>query len=295
MTHHLANSLYLTECPRDAMQGLDHFVPTDIKIEYQRRLLMAGFPVLDFGSFVSPKAIPQMADTAEVLAAIAPEKGNTKLLAIVANLRGAQQAASADGVDIVGFPLSVSEEFQKRNTGKTIAEALTELEQIAATAHQAGQTVTAYLSMAFGNPYGEHVPDSILADHTRRLVEMGITRIALSDTVGKGDAAEIARVYQSMSTAFPDLEWICHLHARKGRAAELAEAATKAGCFAFDTALGGFGGCPLSGDALTGNLDTQELLDFAQAKGWETGIDAKALAFAHSFAHKVFYPEMKTA
>ena len=289
------NLVTLTECPRDAMQGLEHFVPTDIKIEYLRRLLMAGFPILDFGSFVSPKAIPQMVDTAEVLEAIAPQKGNTKLLAIIANQRGAEKAIAAGGVDILGFPLSISEEFQLRNTGKSISEALVELEEITQRANDAKINVTVYLSMAFGNPYNEIIPESVIHHHTRKLIDMGVTRIALSDTVGRGDAAEIARVYTQMVSGFPQIEWICHLHAKKGRAAELALAATQAGCRSFDSALGGFGGCPLSGDALIGNLDTNELIAFVESTGFTTGIDLKALAFAHSFADKVFYPDLNLA
>lgn len=286
----LIPTLSLTECPRDAMQGLGHFVPTEDKIAYHRLLLAAGFPVLDFGSFVSPKAIPQMADTAQVLAAIAPHKHNTKLLAIVANLRGAEQAAAADGLDIQGFPLSVSEQFQQRNTGKSIQEALSELAKIAQAAHRAGQSLTVYLSMAFGNPYGELVSAERLAELTRLLVDMGVTDIALSDTVGKGEPAEIATTFTQMQRAFPTLTWICHLHARKAQVQALAAAAIAAGCNHLDTALGGYGGCPLSGDALTGNLDTDAVLAFAAEAQLATGINIEALAEARALLPRVFHP-----
>ena len=283
-------SLSLTECPRDAMQGLDYFVPTEIKIEYHRRLLAVGFPVLDFGSFVSPKAIPQMADTAEVLAAIAPYKKDTRLLAIIANLRGAEQACAAGGVDVIGFPLSISEQFQQRNTGKSIHEALVELEKITRTATDSSIDTTVYLSMAFGNPYGEIVPPSVLEEHTRRLVAMGVTRIALSDTVGKGDAAEIAGLYTTMAAAFPEITLICHLHARRERVVALTRAAFEAGCRNFDTALGGYGGCPLSGDELTGNLDTDEVLRLAEQVGASPKLNFEALGEARAFAGRVFKP-----
>ncbi len=270
------------------MQGLAHIVKTDVKIAYLKSLLAVGFPVLDFGSFVSPKAIPQMADTGEVLASIAPFKQNTKLLAIVANLRGAQQAAAAEGLDVQGFPLSVSEQFQQRNTGKSIDEALLELAKIAEATHRVGQSLTVYLSMAFGNPYGEEVSADRLAQLTRRLVDMGVSDIALSDTVGKGTPGDIAHTFTQMQQAFPTLTWICHLHARKEQAQALAAAAVAAGCQHLDTALGGYGGCPLSGDALTGNLDTDAVLAFANQANLSTGINKEALAEARAFLPRVF-------
>jgi len=270
------------------MQGIQQWIPTDTKVEYLKSLLQVGFPVLDFGSFVNPKAIPQMADTAQVLKEILPHKGTTKLLAIVANKRGATNALYAGGVDILGFPLSVSEQFQQLNTGKSISEALDELEAITTLARAEGVAVTAYLSMAFGNPYNENINPLRLQEHTERLRSMGIGHIALADTVGKADADAVGNVYKKMATDFPDLIWICHLHAKAGKAAELAAAAHANGCVHFDTALGGFGGCPLSGDALLGNLDTMELIAFAHDNGLKNNLNLEALSAAQLLANTIF-------
>ncbi|WP_223241282.1 hydroxymethylglutaryl-CoA lyase [Flammeovirga sp. EKP202] len=254
----------IIECPRDAMQGLSQFIPTMTKIEYLNLLLKVGFDTLDFGSFVSPKAIPQMKDTKEVLAGLELENTNTKLLSIVVNERGAHDAVQHDEIEYLGFPLSVSEIFQERNTKKSIQAAKEALNNINAIAQEHQKVTVAYLSMAFGNPYQEHYSTSKVLEMAHELSEMGITILSLSDTIGTANAKDIQDLFENASKLLPNTELGVHLHCNPFKATELARAAINAGCRRIDTALGGLGGCPMAKDSLTGNLATESLIEALQ-------------------------------
>lgn len=274
----------LIECPRDAMQGLHDFVPTDLKIRYLNALLRVGFHTLDFGSFVSPKAIPQLADTAEVLAGLDLNNTKTRLLAIVANVRGAEQAISYGPISYLGFPLSVSETFQQRNTNKSIALALSEVAQMQHLCEQAGKTLVVYLSMGFGNPYGDPYSPALVGKFTQQLGDLGIRVIAPSDTVGTSTPEAIESLFSHLLTTFPTIEFGAHLHARPGEAAAKVQACLRAGVRRIDGALRGFGGCPMAADDLTGNLPTEEIIDLVG----DVGIDRVALYEALQISGEVF-------
>ncbi|MBD0400418.1 hydroxymethylglutaryl-CoA lyase [Flammeovirga sp. EKP202] len=246
------------------MQGLSQFIPTMTKIEYLNLLLKVGFDTLDFGSFVSPKAIPQMKDTKEVLAGLELENTNTKLLSIVVNERGAHDAVQHDEIEYLGFPLSVSEIFQERNTKKSIQAAKEALNNINAIAQEHQKVTVAYLSMAFGNPYQEHYSTSKVLEMAHELSEMGITILSLSDTIGTANAKDIQDLFENASKLLPNTELGVHLHCNPFKATELARAAINAGCRRIDTALGGLGGCPMAKDSLTGNLATESLIEALQ-------------------------------
>ena len=251
----------LIECPRDAMQGLHNFVPTELKIRYLNALLRVGFHTLDFGSFVSPKAIPQLADTAEVLAHLDLSQTKTRLLAIVANVRGAEQALVHVPISYLGFPLSVSETFQQRNTNKSIARALAEVAQLQSLCEQTDKTLVVYLSMGFGNPYGDPYNPALVGEFTRHLADLGIRIIAPSDTVGTSTPDAIESLFGHLLTTFPTIEFGAHLHARPGEAPAKVQACLRAGVQRIDGALRGFGGCPMATDDLTGNLPTEQVID----------------------------------
>lgn len=278
----------LIECPRDAMQGLSHFVPTDLKIRYLNALLQVGFDTLDFGSFVSSKAIPQMRDTADVLAGLHLFKTKTKLLAIVANVRGAEQAVSYGQIQYVGFPLSVSETFQQRNTNKSITQAFAELQEIQNLCVRAGKELVVYLSMGFGNPYGDPYSPDLIGDFTTRLVQMGIGIIAPSDTIGSSTPDAIEDLFGYLLPAFPQVEFGAHLHARPGDAPAKVQAALKAGVKRLDGALRGFGGCPMAADHLTGNLPTEEIIQTLATEGIALPINQEALQKAITLSAGVF-------
>ena len=284
--------VYITECPRDAMQGMHRFIPTAIKAAYMKRLLDVGFDRLDFGSFVSPKAIPQLRDTADVLGrlddAAAQTTGTTSLLAIVANVRGAEEAVQHTRVGIVGFPFSVSETFQQRNANSNIAQALDKVRQISAICHAHGRIPLVYLSMGFGNPYGDPWSPAIVADYTGKLVDMGVRHFALADTVGSSTPETITSLYPYLRDAFPDIELGLHLHSTPETSREKLVAALDAGCVRFDTALRGFGGCPMAADKLTGNIATETLIELLDERGVETGLDRDAWAEAQRFSYGVF-------
>lgn len=249
----------LTDCPRDAMQGLPAFIPTERKVAYLSALMEVGFDVLDAGSFVSPKAMPQMADTADVLSAL-PET-DTEVLAIVANLRGAEDALAHGRPDILGFPFSISETFQQRNTGGGIEDGWRRLDAIRNAAERKGKALVAYLSMGFGNPYGDPWHAAMVGEWCGRLhAELDIQTIALSDTVGQATPEVVESVFATAVCAFPDVTLGAHLHGRPEHARRLMEAAWKGGCRAFDGALGGHGGCPMAKDDLVGNLPTEVLM-----------------------------------
>ena len=278
----------LIECPRDAMQGLGHYVPTTLKIQYLNALLRVGFDTLDFGSFVSPKAVPQMADTAEVLASLDLSQTSTHLLAIVANLRGAEQAASYAGIRYLGFPLSVSETFQQRNTNKSIEQAFGEVEKIQALCRKVNKELVVYLSMGFGNPYGDPYSPEIVGAFTDRLVQMGVGIIAPSDTVGTSTAEGIENLFRHLMATFPAVEFGAHLHARPGEAPDKVRAVWQAGVRRIDGALRGFGGCPMATDSLTGNLPTEDIMDTLEKAGIPLVINQEAWQRAMALSAHIF-------
>ena len=278
----------LTECPRDAMQGLHAFIPTATKTAYLQQLLAVGFDVLDFGSFVSPKAIPQLRDTAEVLAGLDLSQTRTKLLAIVANLRGAEQAASYPEISYLGFPLSVSETFQRRNTNQTIAEALADVAAMHALCERVGKTLIVYLSMGFGNPYGDPYSPAVVADFTQQLAALGVRIVALSDTIGVSTPALITPLFEELIPAFPQLEFGAHLHTTPATWREKVQAAYQAGCRRFDGAIGGIGGCPMATDVLTGNMATENLLAFLEEQQEEVLVNLEKFAGAQRTAQQIF-------
>ncbi|UZR94114.1 hydroxymethylglutaryl-CoA lyase [Chondrinema litorale] len=263
----------ITECPRDAMQGLHEFIPTKDKIRYINALLKVGFDVIDFGSFVSPKAIPQMRDTAEVMANLELETSKSKLLAIVANLRGAEDALQHQQIDFLGFPLSISETFQQRNTNKSIDEAIAVVEQIQNKTDQAGKQLVVYLSMGFGNPYGEEYNPNIVSEFVAKLNTMGVGIVSLADTIGSATPDLITAVFKQVISDFPELTISAHFHSTPQKAMEKIEAAWNAGCKSIEGAIGGMGGCPMAKDDLTGNIATENILAFCQKKSIATTID----------------------
>jgi len=276
------------ECPRDAMQGIAEFIPTDVKADYLNTLLKVGFDTLDFGSFVSPKAIPQMRDTAEVLGKLRLNGSTTKLLAIVANPRGAEEACSFDEINCLGFPFSVSEEFQKRNTNSTIAESLVRVEEIQKLCLQKGKTLVIYISMGFGNPYGEHWDAEMVSAWVGKLAGLGIQVIALSDTVGVSNPENITQLFSQLIPAHRGVEFGAHLHSHPSSWQEKVEAAAKSGCMRFDSALKGIGGCPMANDHLVGNLATERLLNFFNQQKVETSIKPDLFNKALEKANEIF-------
>jgi len=276
------------ECPRDAMQGLPDFIPTATKTAYLNALLRVGFDTLDFGSFVSSRAIPQLRDTAEVLAGLDLAQTRTKLLAIVANRRGAETAVQHPEIAYLGFPLSVSETFQRRNTNQTAAAALADLAAMHELCERTGKTLVVYLSMGFGNPYGDAWSPEIVTNFSAQLAALGVRIVALSDTVGVSTPATIAPLFSALIPAFPTVEFGAHLHTTPTTWHEKVAAAYQAGCRRFDGAIGGFGGCPMAADELTGNMATENLLAFLAEEGVDSGLDRAALAAARSAATGVF-------
>lgn len=277
----------LIECPRDAMQGLANFVPTDLKIRYLNALLQVGFDTLDFGSFVSPKAIPQMRDTADVLEGL-DLTTTTKLLAIVANVRGAEQATSFSAIRYVGFPLSVSETFQQRNTNKSIDQALVDVAAIQNLCLKTGKELVVYLSMGFGNPYGDPYSPEIIGEFSRKLADMGVGIIAPSDTVGSSTPESIELIFRELIKAFPTIEFGAHLHARPGEATDKVLAALRAGVQRIDGALRGYGGCPMAADDLTGNLPTEVIVETLIDQHIPIQLNRSAFETAYALSAEVF-------
>ena len=284
----MSKSVKIIECPRDAMQGLKTFIPTSQKAQYVQSLLRVGFDTLDFGSFVSPKAIPQMQDTAEVLSLLDLSKTRTKLLAIVANLRGAKTAAAFEEIDFLGFPFSISENFQMRNTHKTINESEEILKYILEVANQHHKKVIVYLSMAFGNPYGDPWNVDIVGEWTERLHKMGVQILSLSDTIGTSKGSSISYLFSNLIPAYHSVEFGAHLHTHPASWHEKVEAAFEAGCMRFDGAIQGFGGCPMAKDELTGNMPTEKLLSYFNTQKIQTNIDSLAFESAHNAASALF-------
>ena len=278
----------LIECPRDAMQGIKAWIPTEKKINYLQALLKCNFYSLDFGSFVSPKAIPQMRDTAEVLAQLDLSKTTTKLLAIVANVRGAEAALAHPEIQFLGYPFSISENFQMRNTHKTIAESVVVLDTILEMATKKNKAVVAYLSMGFGNPYGDPWNVEIVAQWTEKLSEMGVSVISLSDTVGTSTPKTITYLFSQLIPAYPQIEFGAHLHTTPTTWFEKVDAAYHSGCNRFDGAIQGFGGCPMAKDELTGNMPTEKLLSYLNQQKAKTSVNPLAFESAYNYATELF-------
>ncbi|MBZ9627966.1 hydroxymethylglutaryl-CoA lyase [Psychroflexus sp. CAK1W] len=281
-------SVKLIECPRDAMQGIKSFIPTDEKVKYIQSLLRCGFDTIDFGSFVSPKAIPQMQDTAEVLSMLDLSQTQSKLLAIVANTRGAEDASKFPEIDYLGYPFSISENFQMRNTHKTIAESVDVLKSILDIAKASNKSVVAYLSMGFGNPYGDPWSADIVGEWTEKLANLGVEILSLSDTVGTSTPDVIEDLFSTLIPKYPNMEFGAHLHTTPEAWHEKVHAATQAGCRRFDGAIQGFGGCPMAKDDLTGNMQTEKMLSYFNSKNIENSIRMTSFESAYNKASDLF-------
>lgn len=278
----------IIECPRDAMQGIKNWIPTKQKVQYIQSLLHCGYDTIDFGSFVSPKAIPQMQDTAQVLSELDLSVTKSKLLAIVANLRGAEDAVKYPEIHYLGYPFSISENFQMRNTHKTIAESLVILQEILNLAHKNNKEVVAYLSMGFGNPYGDPWNVGIVGEWTERLSAMGVKILSLSDTVGSSTPDIISYLFSNLIPKYPHIEFGAHLHTTPNAWYEKIEAAFTSGCCRFDGAIQGFGGCPMAKDELTGNMPTEKMLSYFTAEKINTNINPMSFESAYNEATKIF-------
>jgi len=278
----------IIECPRDAMQGIKDWIPTEKKVQYIQSLLRCGFDTIDFGSFVSPKAIPQMQDTAEVLSKLDLSKTSSKLLAIIANERGAIDAVKHPEIDYLGYPFSISENFQMRNTHKTIAESLVILQEILNLAHKNDKEVVAYLSMGFGNPYGDPWNVDIVGEWTEKLASMGVKILSLSDTVGSSTPDIISYLFSNLIPKYPEIEFGAHLHTTPTAWFEKVDAAYKAGCRRFGGAIQGFGGCPMAKDDLTGNMPTERMLSYFTTNKVPSNISPMSFESAHNEATKIF-------
>jgi len=282
------DKIKLIECPRDAMQGIKTYIPTEKKIQYIQSILRCGFDTVDFGSFVSPKAIPQMADTAEVLAGLDLSATQSKLLAIIANTRGAQDAAEHPEIKYLGYPFSISENFQMRNTHKTIAESVETLKEILEIAQNKDKEVVAYLSMGFGNPYGDPWNVEIVGEWTEKLSAMGVKILSLSDTVGSSTPDVIYSLFSNLIPKYPEIEFGAHLHTTPSTWHEKVDAAYKGGCKRFDGAIQGFGGCPMAKNELTGNMPTEKMVSYFTAKKADTNIKMTSFESAYNEASRVF-------
>ena len=280
-------TIKLIECPRDAMQGWKAFIPTEQKIEYLNALLEVGFDTLDFGSFVSPKAIPQMADTKEVLAGL-NTTGPTKLLAIVANTRGAEEAVAQAPIRYLGFPFSISPTFQQRNTNSSIEESLVRVEEIKNLCDGAGKELVVYLSMGFGNPYGDDYSEAILLRWADELVQRGIRILSLADTVGLATPEQIRFALDTLLPKYQNVEIGVHLHSTAQNWRDKLEAAVDAGCNRIDGALKGIGGCPMAGDDLVGNMDTEKMIGYLDSRGLLPVLNREALARSLQLAGRIF-------
>ena len=284
----MSNTIKIIECPRDAMQGIKTFIPTENKVRYIQSLLNCGFDTIDFGSFVSPRAIPQMVDTAEVLEQLDLSKTSSKLLAIVANVRGAQDASKYGSIDYLGYPFSISENFQMRNTHKTISQSVETLKEILAIADANGKEVVTYISMGFGNPYGDPWSVEVVAEWTEKLAGMGVKILSLSDTVGSSTPEVIDYLFSNLIPKFPEIEFGAHLHTTPSKWHEKVDAAYKAGCRRFDGAVQGFGGCPMAKDELTGNMPTEKMLSYFTSAKADTNVNWMAFEAAFNKASDLF-------
>ena len=281
-------NIKLIECPRDAMQGWSHFIPTEKKTEYINALLKVGFDTLDFGSFVSPKAIPQMADTVEVLKGLKVEKDKTKLLAIVANLRGATDAVVFDEITYLGFPFSISETFQQRNTNSSMLISFDTVSEIQNLCIKNQKQLVVYISMGFGNPYGDEYNESIVLHWVEKMTELDIKIVSLADTVGLAKPEQVTSVLNKIIPAFPATEIGVHLHSAPHNRTHKLDAALNAGCLRFDSAIKGIGGCPMAGDDLVGNMDTEVMVEHFKKAGLRFNLDFEHLAKCAQLAAEVF-------
>jgi hydroxymethylglutaryl-CoA lyase len=278
----------IIECPRDAMQGIKSFIPTARKVAYIQSLLRVGFDTIDFGSFVSAKAIPQMQDTAEVLVQLDLSQTNSKLLAIIANTQGAIAASAHKEIQYLGFPFSISENFQMRNTHKTIEESLVTLNEILEIADKTNKEVVAYLSMGFGNPYGDPWNVDIVGNWTENLANRGVKILSLSDTIGSSTPEVIQYLFSNLISKYPKIEFGAHLHTTPEKWFEKVDAAYNAGCRRFDGAIQGFGGCPMAKDTLTGNMPTEKLLSYFTSNKEQTNTSPMSFESAYNEATKLF-------
>src|SRR4030095_16344340 len=278
----------LIECPRDAMQGWKSFIPTEKKIEYINSLLRVGFNTIDFGSFVSPKVIPQMADTKEVVKSLQRGTSKTKLLAIVANVRGAEEAASYENINYLGFPFSVSETFQQRNTNSSIQESLKRVEEMQKICVKSNKQLVIYISMAFGNPYNDRYSEDLVFGWINKLAGIGLQIISLADTVGVAKPKQVRTMTQYLIDQLPNLEIGVHLHSRQDNWSQKLEAAVSAGCRRFDGALRGIGGCPMANDELVGNMDTELMIGYFKNMNLLNGLHEKSLTKSLQLASEIF-------
>lgn len=284
----MPSSISLVECPRDAMQGWAHFIPTATKVEYLNALLKVGFDVLDFGSFVSAKAIPQLVDTKEVIPQLQLDGVKTKLLAIIANTRGAEDAVQYDEISYLGFPFSISETFQLRNTNKTIAASLAQVEEIQALCEKNRKELVIYISMGFGNPYGDPYSAEVAINWVRQLTQLGIRTVAMADTVGVAKPETIQYIYSKLVPEFKDINIGAHFHSTPDTWEQKIQAAYDNGCLRYDSAINGIGGCPMAEDELVGNIATENIVAWAGKNNIELNIDREAFAAAKRMAASVF-------
>lgn len=282
------NELKIIECPRDAMQGIHEFIPTQTKVDYLNQLLKVGYDTIDFGSFVSPKAIPQMRDTAEVLSHLDLTKSKSKLLAIIANARGAEDAVQFDEITYLGYPFSISETFQLRNTNATIQESLIRVEEIQNLCTKHNKKTVIYISMGFGNPYGDEWSVEICQKWVDKLADMDVKIMALSDTIGIGTPESISYLFKYLIPPYPDVEFGAHLHTQTHNWQPKIDAAFKSGCKRFDAAIKGFGGCPMAKDDLTGNMPTENLIQYFEDNKISLHLDKKEFDKAMLLSDIVF-------
>jgi hydroxymethylglutaryl-CoA lyase len=282
------NPVKIIECPRDAMQGFSHFIETDKKIEYINSLLKVGFDTIDFGSFVSPKVIPQMRDTETVLQNLDLSNTKSKLLAIIANTQGAEMAVKHAPIHYLGFPFSISETFQVRNTNSTIAQSFERVKYINTLCRDTGKELVIYISMGFGNPYGDPWNTEVVDEWVEKITALGVNIISLSDTVGVANPQSIAYLFGHLIKKYPHIEFGAHLHTRPESWREKVQAAWDNGCQRFDGAINGFGGCPMADDELTGNMPTESLLYFLEDNKIDTGLDMDAFGKSMMIATGVF-------
>ena len=282
------NSLKLIECPRDAMQGWPHYIATETKVAYINALLKVGFDTIDFGSFVSPKAIPQMADTRQVLQMLELDDTKSKLLAIIANQRGAEEAIQFEEINYLGFPFSISETFQLRNTNATILQSLARVEDIQNLCIKANKKLVLYISMAFGNPYADAYNEEIVFSWASKLALMDIKIISLADTVGLASAAQVKKITEYLVNMLPKTEIGVHLHSSPVNRKEKLEAALQAGCLRFDGAMKGIGGCPMADDELVGNMDTEFIVSYLASQKISMGLNSEALNYCSKMASEIF-------
>jgi hydroxymethylglutaryl-CoA lyase len=282
------DTIHLVECPRDAMQGWKHFIPTEKKVRYLEALLRVGFDTIDFGSFVSPKAIPQMADTAGVISRLSLKNSRSKLLAIIANTRGAEEAGRYEAITYLGFPFSISPTFQKRNTNSTLEESLKTVEDIHSICQENNKQPVVYISMGFGNPYGDVYNEEIVLHWVDKIVNTGIKIISLADTVGLATAPQVSSILEKLIPSYPSVQFGVHLHSSPVNFKSKLEAAFSAGCRRFDGALMGIGGCPMADDELVGNMDTEKIINWLEENKIPLSVDLDALKKAVALAREVF-------